>query len=369
MKIQWKNIKKRWWLWLIVAVVAVYIINGVVFAVFVYKKYPDQLPLKTMEVPKSLGIEESTSESDQSNEKEIIQVPDYPDQRKTVLFMTKIYPYPAAWVDGKAVWVKDYYKQLGFVEHFSEKTQQELPVYSELKKQVIDQMIDTELLRQQAKKYNIKVTNEEVDETFQKLVEENQGEQQVSEILEELYGMSEAEFKDLIRDQLLRQKIQEELFVKIKAKHILIKDEGKAKEILEEVKKGEKSFEDLAKEYSEDTGSRDAGGDLGWFGRGMMVQEFEDAVFDMESGKVKDDLVKSEFGYHIIKVEEKKGEIDKSYLDWFNEVKENSKISIWIKTEPESKKEEASVISPEENKNEEKNKDEGEKKDGEKKEE
>ncbi len=317
-KISWKNVKKRWWLWLIALIAAIYIINGVVFAVIIYRAYPDQLA----------------------------EGKNYPNNQRTTEFMTKIYPYPAAWVNYKPIWVSDYYKQLGFVEHFSEKTQQELPVHSDLQKQVLDQMIDTQILKQQASKHNIKVTNDEINSTFQQLVDQNQGEQQVGDILNELYGMSEKEFKDLIKDQLLRQKIQEELFVSVHAKHILIKDEEKAKEILAEAKKGEKSFDDLAKEYSEDTGSRENGGDLGWFGRGTMVQEFEDAAFSVEPGQIKDDLVKTEFGYHIIKVEEKKGEIDQSYLDWFNEVKANSKIFIWIKIDPSDIAGSDNVISP-----------------------
>lgn len=326
-KIKLKNMKKKWWLWLIILIVAIYIINGIVFAFIIYGKYPDQL---------------SEGKS-------------YPNNQKTTNFMTKIYPYPAAWVNNSAISVSNYYKQLGFVEHFSEKTQQMLPPHSELQQQVIDQMIDTEIIKQQAKKYNIKITKQEVDETFQKLVEENQGEQQIGEILEELYGMSEQDFKSLIKDQLLRQKVQEELFVTVSAKHILIKDEGKAKEILEEAKKGEKSFDDLAKEYSEDTGSRDNGGDLGWFGRGMMVPEFEEAVFTIEPGSIKEDLVQTEFGYHIIKVEDKKGKLDEAYLEWFGKIKEQSKISIWIKIAPSDTEENANVISPEETANTENN--------------
>lgn len=322
-KISWEKIKKRWWLWLLIVIAVIYIINGIVFAVIIYSSYPDQL---------------SEGKS-------------YPNDQPTTEFMTKIYPYPAAWVNYRPIWVSDYYKQLGFVEHFSEKTQQELPPHSELQSQVLEQMIDTEILRQQAQKYGVKVSRDEIDDTFQELVDQNQQDQQIGDILNELYGMTENEFKDLIKDQLLRQKIQEDAFASVKAKHILIKDEGKAKEILEEVKKGEKSFEDLAKEFSEDTGSRENGGDLGWFTRGMMVPEFEDAAFSTEPGTVKDDLVQTEFGYHIVKLEEKKGEIDQSYLDWYNEIKESAKVSIWIKLEPSDSSTDENVISPDEETN------------------
>jgi len=100
-----------------------------------------------------------------------------------------------------------------------------------------------------------------------------------------------------------------------RARHILIKvpegaDEAqveaarkKAEKILKELKEGKKGFEELAKEYSEDPGTKDKGGDLGYFGRGTMVKPFEDAVFSMKKSEVKGP-VRTRFGFHIIKLED-----------------------------------------------------------------
>ncbi len=84
----------------------------------------------------------------------------------------------------------------------------------------------------------------------------------------------------------------------IRCAHILVEKESLAKEILERIKKGE-SFAKLAEQYSTD-GSRRRGGDLGFFGKGMMVKPFEEAAFALEKGQVSG-LVKTQFGYHIIK--------------------------------------------------------------------
>ena len=77
-----------------------------------------------------------------------------------------------------------------------------------------------------------------------------------------------------------------------------VEKESVAKELLERLKKGE-SFAKLAEQYSID-GSRRRGGDLGFFGRGVMVKPFEDAAFALQKGEISG-LVKTQFGYHIIK--------------------------------------------------------------------
>ena len=89
----------------------------------------------------------------------------------------------------------------------------------------------------------------------------------------------------------------------VSAKHILTETEEECSSILEAITSGEKSFEDAAKESSI-CPSGEKGGDLGKFGRGQMVKEFEDAAFSAELGHVVGP-VQSQFGYHLIKVEEK----------------------------------------------------------------
>ena len=86
---------------------------------------------------------------------------------------------------------------------------------------------------------------------------------------------------------------------KIRASHLLVEKYGQAKIIIEKIKKGE-SFAKLAEENSS-CPSRRRGGDLGEFGRGQMVKEFETAAFNLEVGEITEEPVKTQFGYHVIK--------------------------------------------------------------------
>jgi peptidyl-prolyl cis-trans isomerase C len=85
----------------------------------------------------------------------------------------------------------------------------------------------------------------------------------------------------------------------VHAAHILLKTQDEAQGIMNELKAGKKSFAKLAEEKSQCPSGR-KGGDLGWFGRGRMVKEFENAAFNLKKGEISP-LVRTQFGWHIIK--------------------------------------------------------------------
>lgn len=91
----------------------------------------------------------------------------------------------------------------------------------------------------------------------------------------------------------------------VKARHILVEKEDVAKDIIKKLADGAK-FEDLAKEYSKDEGNKATGGDLGYFAQGDMVKEFSDAAFAMKKGETSKTPVKTQFGYHVIQVEDRR---------------------------------------------------------------
>ncbi len=191
--------------------------------------------------------------------------------------------------------------------------------YNELKAQagdkVLKQMIETMLLK---KEY--KVTDKEIDEKIKEYKKKSGGEEGLKQALRQ-YGIpDEQAFKKMVERELLAEKaatdgvkVSEEEMKKefedrykeeVKANHILVNDEKTAKEVKERLDKGE-DFAQLASKYSIDPGSKDIGGKLGYIIKGNMVPEFDNVAFSLAVNKASDP-VKTQFGYHIIKVTDKK---------------------------------------------------------------
>ena len=114
----------------------------------------------------------------------------------------------------------------------------------------------------------------------------------------------------MVETQLLYEKLEKDMGAsvpssaeQVHARHILVDSEDKAKELVAKLKAGG-NFDELAKAESLDTGSKEQGGDLGWFPRGSMAEEFENAAFQLAPNQISDP-VKTTFGWHIIQVLEK----------------------------------------------------------------
>lgn len=167
------------------------------------------------------------------------------------------------------------------------------------KEKFLNEIINKEMLYQEAIKKGLDKTTD-----FQRKLEEFRKLTLVTELFEkEIMAkakISEPELKDYY------DKHKEEFTptTQIKASHILVKTSAEAEKVLERLKKGEK-FGDIAKAVSQDPGSAKNGGDLGYFSRGQMVPEFEKAAANLKVGEISIP-VQTQFGFHIIKVTDKK---------------------------------------------------------------
>lgn len=112
-------------------------------------------------------------------------------------------------------------------------------------------------------------------------------------------SVSDAEAKKFYDDQVGSAKSEE-----VRARHILVESKEKARELFEKVAYGT-DFAELAKQNSKDPGSKDQGGDLGYFSKGQMVPQFEEAAFKLQKGEVSQPF-ETQFGWHILKVDDKR---------------------------------------------------------------
>lgn len=209
---------------------------------------------------------------------------------------------------------------------------------SNVKKGSLTKLIDNELIVQLAKKNNISFSNEELEVEVEKVIEATGDRQFIEENLANLYGWTIEDFKNKI---IFYQMYQIKLEEKLREDGMLTKEAFNTIEIIKNKIKNEGSdFSSLAQEYSE-CPSGENGGDLGWFGKGMMVKEFEDAAYDLEIGEMSD-LVETQFGYHLIKLDDKRetedGDVELKarhilvkpvdFESWFEEQVKDAEIEI-----------------------------------------
>ncbi|OUM96372.1 MAG: hypothetical protein BAA04_13655 [Firmicutes bacterium ZCTH02-B6] len=189
--------------------------------------------------------------------------------------------------------------------------------------QVLDELILVKLVRQAAAERGVEVGEDEIAAELATVEADVGGPEQLAFVLQ-MYNMTLEDLKQQISlNLLLRALVGPEVEVaedeirsyfdenrerlgqpeQVRARHILVETEEQAQELKQRLAAGE-NFAALAQEHSIDRGSAARGGDLGWFGRGVMVAPFEEAAFSLQPGEISD-VVKTNFGYHLILVEER----------------------------------------------------------------
>ncbi|CAM3511421.1 peptidylprolyl isomerase [Marinicrinis lubricantis] len=226
----------------------------------------------------------------------------------------------------------------------------------------LNRLIEDELIRQEAEQLDVEMTDEELNQELEFYKNTYSSELEFQYLLS-MSGYTEASFKEALKEDLLATKVfekqanitDEELQTTfeqykasysepemIRASHILVEDEQQANDLLKQINEGA-DFAKLAEEYSTD-GSAPRGGNLDYFSREDMVQEFSDAAFQLKKGEVSG-VVQTDYGYHIIKVtdvpkdwtyEEKKEEVYRIVLNqklqaegatWISGLKSDAEIT------------------------------------------
>jgi len=264
-------------------------------------------------------------------------------------------------VDDLKVTEKELMTYLDFLKNQNESSVPEKsnPQYDVLRQNLLDSIIVLKLIQKYGKNNGFVITDKDIDDELAKLKSNYKSEDEfIKELKTNKITINFLESQ--IKNQLLRDKIfakvtkninvsdeevkkyyddnKETLFTvpeQIKVSHILIKftvpegqqltdeikNQAKAKieDIQNQLKNGAR-FEELAKKYSEDTVSGPQGGDIGFISKGQTIAEFENVAFALQVGQVSD-IVQTSYGFHLIKVTDKK----ESYIKSFEEVKETIK--------------------------------------------
>jgi peptidyl-prolyl cis-trans isomerase C len=184
------------------------------------------------------------------------------------------------------------------------------------RKEMLDSMVVRELVLQDAQKQGID-KSKEVADRLEDMKKRVIVEAYLKKKVESEIKLSDADLQKFYDQNKDKFKTGEQ----VRASHILVKTEKEAQDVLAQLKGGAK-FEDLAKKYSTDPAGA-KGGDLGWFGKGNMIPEFEKVAFSMKEGDVSG-VVKTKFGFHVIKLT---GKRPAGVLP-FAEVKEQLKASL-----------------------------------------
>lgn len=264
----------------------------------------------------------------------------WPLEDKTISKVIEYIPFPAARVNYQFISLKEYKANLDALNKYyaatgasdnAELEQQK----EEVRASVLDRLIDTDVINELNKSHEIAVSQEEIDVELDRVVEQTGSREDVEKTLNELYGWSVGQFQDnVLIPYLGRTKLEKKI---ISDPQINNESWDKAQEALKRVNEPDADFAEIAKEISEGPSAPD-GGDLGEFGRGEMVKEFEDVVFQMEPGQISD-IVQTQFGYHIIKLEEKKDDRvharhiliqPKDFDEWLTEEKDKLAIRKYI---------------------------------------
>lgn len=211
------------------------------------------------------------------------------------------------------------------------------------KSQIINGLVETELMVQEAKRQGIEVSNKDKEAYKEKLIDQSYGSEENFEAYLSEYDISDEMLDRMLEEKLyydgLMENLKKDVTVdaegyynenvsqfnvadQVKASHILVKDEKTAKEVIKKLDEGE-DFAKLAKEYSEDTANKNEGGELGFFTADKMVPEFSTAAFALEPGEYSKEPVQTAYGYHVILCEEKQAAHQQTYDEVKGELTES----------------------------------------------
>ncbi len=212
----------------------------------------------------------------------------------------------AAQVNGQYIFLTDYERRVAQYEQAL--TDQGLDPGT-AREEVLEALIDGALIQQGAAALGIELSDEELDRQIEADIGAGGGQEAFDQWLKAT-GQTREDYREMLRQSLTAQQAMQAVTAslaadpeQVHARHIQVESEAEAREILAQLQQGA-DFAALARERSTDMATRENGGDLGWFPRGMVAPELENAAFALQPGEVSDVLFLGE-GFHLIQVVER----------------------------------------------------------------
>lgn len=216
-----------------------------------------------------------------------------------ILKGAKLFRVPVATINGAAISYAEYIEDAQALRQFAE-SQGATPTDTEISDRALSRLLSNTLLAEVAKKNGIKLTRADKKEEREKLIAQFPSEEQLAGHVSDSFGWDLDTFLDhIVYPGVLEQRLAEQFYENEKTGSL-----SSAQEVLDRIKAGE-DFATLATEFGTD-GTKDSGGDLGWFGTGVMVKEFEEAAFALQKDELREELLETSFGYHIIEVTDRR---------------------------------------------------------------
>ncbi|MEX2361825.1 MAG: peptidylprolyl isomerase, partial [Patescibacteria group bacterium] len=180
-----------------------------------------------------------------------------------------------------------------------------------------------------ATELGVRVTPEELETAFN---DQKKQTKNFEATLKKLYGMSPQEFKQVIAERILKEKVKSVVITRIRVRHVLTSTLSAANEAYDRLAKGD-TFEKVVTKYTQDNQTKKTGGDLGYWTQGELTAAvsttFERAAFSLKLKKISKP-VQTKFGYHLIQVTERSDKDFRTYADWYKATLANYQVKVYI---------------------------------------
>lgn len=257
----------------------------------------------------------------------------------------RIFPYPAGYVNGTMIPLSRYRKEVAARKNLVAKNKLNT-TDAAIQKSVMERLVNGQLYQQALTSHTIVITDSDVDTSLNNVYKQIGGQANLEKFLTDQYGdqMDLADFRLLTREYLAESAVEKQLLVQADVKHLLIAvpagaseaDVNAAKARASDVRSkisDAASFGDAVKQHSEDTASRDKGGNLGTTTRGdvstTFSADFEKAIFSLPVGQVSDP-VRSKLGWHLLLITKRTGSVDLSLDDYLAKLHKDGHIRTYV---------------------------------------